>query len=61
MAKCTAVKKQSFEKIAYHCVAPTDELFKRIMAGDPTVALETKSVDLLAPVEEHRTCQCDCA
>ena len=60
MAKCSPLKKQRFEKVPYHCVSTSDELYKRIMAGDPTVSLETRCVDLLAPVEEHRACQCDC-
>ena len=60
VAKCSAQKKQRFEKVPYHCVSTSDELYKRIMAGDPTVSLETKCVDLLAPVEEHQACQCDC-
>ncbi|CAB3998740.1 vitellogenin B [Paramuricea clavata] len=60
VAQCTAGQKHQFEKVAYHCLAANDPLVARIQAGDPTVALETRSVDTWGPVEEHLTCQCNC-
>ena len=60
VAQCTAGQKHQFEKVAYHCLAANDPLVARIQAGDPTVALETRSVDTWGPVKEHLTCQCNC-
>ncbi len=60
MTGCTAAKKHQFEKVAYHCLAPTDPLVNRIKAGDTTVALETMTVDVFGAVEEHLVCKCNC-
>ena len=57
---CQVAKKHIVQKVAHHCLKPNDPLVARLRIGDPTVALETKSVDLYGPVKEHVACQCNC-
>ena len=59
MDQCKAVDKHVIQNVAYHCFDANDPLVRRIQAGE-AIALETKSVDKLGPVEEHIKCQCNC-
>lgn len=57
--KCTPLKKHTVT-VAHHCVDENSPLIGKIMKGDKTVDLPKMSVDLMAAVHEHLTCQCKC-